>query len=115
MSADKAIYPAPYFFDDGVGGYNGYKDETGFVFPLSVEYDAELNMQGMIGVCREVCVPMDIAQKLVFNRDGLKTSPHKEAIAALLALQPGAPSKIGHSFNQFRRRFDSTCGQRHSA
>ena len=93
VSADKAIYPAPYFFDDGVGGYNGYKDETGFVFPLSMEPSAELNMQGMIGVCREVCVPMDIAQKLIFNRDGLKTSPHKDAIAALLALQPGAPSK----------------------
>ena len=93
VSADKAIYPAPYFFDDGVGCYNGYKGETGFVFPLTMEPSVELNMQGMIGVCREVCVPMDIAQNLVFNRDGLKSSPHKEAIAALLALQPGAPSK----------------------
>lgn len=86
------IYPAPYFFDDGVGGYNGYKDNAGFVFPLIMRKNGELQMRGMVGVCREICVPMEIAQKLVFNRDGLASSPHKAAIAALLNAQPQPPS-----------------------
>ena len=93
VSVDTVIFPAPYFFDDGVGGFNGYKGAAGFVFPLIMQPSGELHMRGMIGVCREVCVPMNVAQKLVFNRDGLKSSPHKEAIAALLALQPQEPSK----------------------
>ena len=50
-------------------------------------------MQGIIGVCREVCIPMNVAQRLVFNRDGLKSSPHKDTIAALLKAQPQEPSK----------------------
>lgn len=86
------IFPAPYFFDDGVGGYNGYKEQAGFVFPIILQRSGEVQMRGLIGVCREVCVPMEIEQKLVFNRDGLKSSPHKSAIAALLKATPQAPS-----------------------
>ena len=87
------LFPAPYFFDDGVGGFNGYKDKTGIVFPLLMQPSGELDMQGIIGVCREVCIPMNVAQRLVFNRDGLKSSPHKDTIAALLKAQPQEPSK----------------------
>jgi hypothetical protein len=58
---------------------------AGFVFPLRFELNGELNMRGMIGVCREVCVPMEVAQKLVFNRDGLAASPHRGAIKDLIA------------------------------
>jgi DsbC/DsbD-like thiol-disulfide interchange protein len=93
ISVGAPLFPAPYFFDDGVGGFNGYKGAAGFVFPLTMEPSGELHMRGMVGVCREVCVPMDVAQNLVFNRDGLKSSPHKLAIAALLNAQPAAPSK----------------------
>ena len=92
IEAGAPLFPAPYFFDDGVGGFNGYKDAAGFVFPLTMQPSGELSMRGLIGVCREVCVPMEIAQRLVFNRDGLKSSPHQQAIAALLAAQPQEPS-----------------------
>jgi len=92
ISVRAPIFPAPYFFDDGVGGFNGYKEEAGFVFPLIMQKNGELQMRGLIGVCREVCVPMEVSQKLVFNRDGLKTSPHKSAIAALLSAIPQEPS-----------------------
>ena len=92
IEAGAPIFPAPYFFDDGVGGFNGYKDNAGFVFPLAMQPSGELSMRGLIGVCREVCVPMEIAQRLVFNRDGLKSSPHKQAIAALLQARPQEPS-----------------------
>ena len=92
ISVRDTIFPAPYFFDDGVGGFNGYADEAGFVFPLIMQKNGELQMRGLVGVCREVCVPMEVAQKLVFNRDGLKSSPHKSAIADLLARAPQQPS-----------------------
>jgi DsbC/DsbD-like thiol-disulfide interchange protein len=92
VAAGKPLFPAPYFFDDGVGGFNGYEGRGGFVFPLRFELNGELNMRGMIGVCREVCVPMEVAQKLVFNRDGLAASPHRGAIKTLLQAQPQEPS-----------------------
>ena len=92
VEAGEPLFPAPYFFDDGVGGFNGYQGMAGFVFPLTMQLSGELNMRGLIGVCREVCVPMDVTQKLVFNRDGLAASPHKAAIKALLRAQPHEPS-----------------------
>jgi DsbC/DsbD-like thiol-disulfide interchange protein len=92
IEAGMPLFPAPYFFDDGVGGFNGYKDMAGFVFPLAMQLNGELAMRGLIGVCREVCVPMEVSQRLVFNRDGLAASPHKAAIKALLQAQPEEPS-----------------------
>ena len=92
VEAGAPLFPAPYFFDDGVGGFNGYEGAAGFVFPLTMQLSGELTMRGMIGVCREVCVPMEMTQKLVFNRDGLAASPHKGAIKALLQAQPQEPS-----------------------
>jgi DsbC/DsbD-like thiol-disulfide interchange protein len=92
IEAGMPLFPAPYFFDDGVGGFNGYKDMAGFVFPLAMQLNGELAMRGLIGVCREVCVPMEVSQRLVFNRDGLAASPHKTAIKALLQAQPQEPS-----------------------
>jgi DsbC/DsbD-like thiol-disulfide interchange protein len=92
IEAGMPLFPAPYFFDDGVGGFNGYKDMAGFVFPLAMQLNGELAMRGLIGVCREVCVPMEVSQRLVFNRDGLAASPHKAAIKALLQAQPQEPS-----------------------
>ena len=92
IKAGMPLFPAPYFFDDGVGGFNGYKDMAGFVFPLAMQLNGELAMRGLIGVCREVCVPMEVSQRLVFNRDGLAASPHKAAIKALLQAQPQEPS-----------------------
>jgi DsbC/DsbD-like thiol-disulfide interchange protein len=92
IEAGMPLFPAPYFFDDGVGGFNGYKDMAGFVFPLAMQLNGELAMRGLIGVCREVCVPMEVSQRLVFNRDGLAASPHKAAIKALSQAQPQEPS-----------------------
>lgn len=92
VNVREPLFPAPYFFDDGVGGFNGYAGEAGIVFPLETQPSSELQMRGLIGVCREVCVSMQVEQKLAFNRDGLRASPHKATIAALLKAQPQAPS-----------------------
>ena len=92
IEAGMPLFTAHYFFDDGVGGFNGYKDMAGFVFHLAMQLNGELAMRGLIGVCREVCVPMKVSQRLVFNRDGLAASPHKAAIKALLQAQPQEPS-----------------------
>ena len=91
------LFPAPYFFDDGVGGYFGYAVATGFVFPLEFKNEAaSLNLSGLIGVCREVCVPFDIEAGLMLDRAKVKNSPHGAALAALIESQPAAASdKLG--------------------
>ena len=93
VSAASAVYPAPYFFDDGVGGYFGYEFDAGFVFPLKFKRNkATLNFTGLIGVCREICIPMNLEAGLMVDTKSLRTSPHAEKIAAMLAAQPQMPS-----------------------
>lgn len=92
VSAASAVYPAPYFFDDGVGGYFGYEVNAGFVFPLKLQDDeATLNFTGLIGVCREICIPIDLEAGLMVDMKALQASPHASKIAAMLAAQPQAP------------------------
>lgn len=83
-------FPAPYFFDDGIGGFYGYDGMAGFVFPLTVGKMADLKLQGLIGVCREVCVPIELDLSLPL--DVTTNSPHKDFIAGLLAARPQSPS-----------------------
>lgn len=93
LAVGTPVFPAPYFFDDGVGGYYGYAVATGFVFPLDFKNDkATLNLTALIGVCREVCVPFDIDAGLMLERGKVKNSPHAAAIAALIEAQPAKPS-----------------------
>lgn len=93
VSAETAIYPAPYFFDDGVGGYFGYAVNAGFVFPLKFEAnEATLNFAGLIGVCREICIPMDLQTGLMVDAQSLSTSPHASKIADMLAAQTQMPN-----------------------
>ena len=93
VSAASAVYPAPYFFDDGVGGYFGYAVDTGFVFPLKFKRNkATLDFSGLIGVCREICIPMELEAGLMVDTKSLRTSPHGPKIAAMLDSQPQTPN-----------------------
>lgn len=91
VSVAQTQFAAPYFFDDGVGGFYGYEGMAGFVFPLELKDTAQLHLNGLIGVCREVCVPMDIELKLPLADTAGRT--HAPFIAALLAQRPQMPSK----------------------
>ena len=90
VAAFAAQYPAPYFFDDGIGGFYGYDGMAGFVFPLKLSTGARLNLRGMLGVCREICVPMVLDLSLPL---GNIDRAHEGFIAGLLAARPQAPSE----------------------
>lgn len=93
LSVGKPVYQAPYFYDDGVGGYFGYGDEVGFVFPLAFTRNkAALDFSGLIGVCREVCVPMDVQAGFMLDTKRIRTSPHGPKIAEMLAASAKMPS-----------------------
>ena len=86
------LFPAPYFFDDGVGGFYGYQGMAGFVFPVDLQRSATLRLQASFGICREVCVPVDIKLELPIKKQQLPASPHAGLIRGWLAAQPQAPS-----------------------
>lgn len=93
LSVGATVFPAPHFFDDGVGGYFGYADKAGFVFPLAFTRNkATIDFTGLIGVCREVCIPMDLEAGLMLDTKRLRASPHGPRIAAMLAAQAQKPS-----------------------
>ena len=82
-----AIFPAPHFFDDGVGGFYGYEGETGFVFPMQAKPGTTVKLESLLGVCREVCIPFEIRQTLDLPTNGGSNPQHKQVIANLLAAQ----------------------------
>ncbi len=92
IDVGKAIFPAPFFFDDGVGGFYGYEMMTGFAFPLDVNGDGTLNFTGLIGVCREVCVPLDMKRTLKIDTGKLAASEHKQVVTEILRAQAEKPS-----------------------
>ncbi len=91
-----AVYPAPYFFEDGVGGVYGYEGETGFVFPIHRQGAASLTLKAFLGVCREVCIPLEINQEMALvspSAIGQQSQPKNNGvISRLLAAQAKAPS-----------------------
>ena len=96
----QAIYPAPRFFEDGAGGFNGYDDATGFVLPFTIAPSAAsslgkpqlLKLRAMIGVCRDICIPLSVDLSLNIDAAGLRQKPSQKLIANLLAQRPQPPS-----------------------
>ena len=96
-------FPAPFFFDDGVGGFYGYEQATGFLLPLHIpnpENPALLKANILIGVCREICVPVQFALQLPLPAQTAPAAPDNilqdgalhDIINALLAARPQPPS-----------------------
>ena len=91
-------FPAPFFFDDGVGGFYGYEQATGFLMPLHIpnpENPALLKADILVGICREICVPIGFNLQLPLNKN-TESAPSdpilRDIIATLLAARPTAPS-----------------------
>ena len=91
VTAGEALFPAPSFFDDGVGGFYGYEGETGVVFPIRYKGAATLKLQAFLGVCREVCIPLNLALSLDMPEKSQSQSGPQKIIAGLLAAQAKAP------------------------
>jgi DsbC/DsbD-like thiol-disulfide interchange protein len=89
------VFPAPYFFDDGAGGFFGYEGLTGFVVPFVLENAGEggqvsLNLE--LGVCREVCLPVVFLFELPVVPGPLKTPEELDTIRAMMGAKAGAPT-----------------------
>ena len=97
IKTEKLIFPAPSFFDDGVGGFYGYKHATGFVMPIEFKRAKRASLikaTAFIGVCREICVPLTFDLSLQIPPDALAdNSDSVEAVTTLLQAQPAAPSQ----------------------
>ena len=63
---------------------------AGFAFPLEVTDKTNLQFTGLIGVCREVCVPLDLDISLPVG--DAPRNMHAAFIEGLLAQRPQMPS-----------------------
>ena len=96
----QTIYPAPRFFEDGAGGFNGYAGAAGFVSPFALGPSGTtapvgpqlLTLGAMIGVCRDICIPLTVDLSLRIDAAGLQQKPSQQLIANLLAQRPQPPS-----------------------
>ena len=89
------VFPAPYFFDDGAGGFFGYEGLTGFVVPFVLENAGDggqvsLNLE--LGVCRKVCLPVEFSFKLPVLPGPLKTPEELDTIRAMMGAKAGTPA-----------------------
>ena len=90
---DETIFPAPHFFDDGVGGFFGYQGETGFVFPFAAsDLPRALGLDAQIGICRDICIPVRLRLDVEIDAAGLADPSHQSFMRGLLDQQPKAPS-----------------------
>ena len=95
LKTQNPVFPAPYFFDDGAGGFFGYEGLTGFVVPFLLENAGEggqVSLNLKLGVCREVCLPVQFSFDLPVMPVPLKTPNELDIIQAMLDAGPVAPS-----------------------
>ncbi len=95
-----AIYPAPEFFDDGVGGFYGYTGSTGFILPITLPitppngaHSEKLSLRAQLGVCQTLCIPLDINLSMALDAAGLQQTADQQIIAHLMQQGPQPPSE----------------------
>lgn len=92
VEATRLDFPAPYALDDLDGLSAGYKDEV--TLPIEVtrrdsNKPASLKVNGLIGVCGEICVPVQF--NLELSEEGTALSDFK-IISALAKAKASLPS-----------------------
>ena len=88
-------YPAPERFVDGNGSSIGYKHPVAFPLTLRLT-DAgqliELNAKAFLGICEEICLPVQAEFKLAVPRAAAST-PDQALVAGFFGALPGKPEK----------------------
>ncbi len=93
-------FPTPIAFKDGGALTSGYKNEV--VLPLDVdvifpEQDVILNAQGLIGVCGEICIPLQFSAQLTDKANGGSSFEAAQLLSNAKANMPeeaGSASKL---------------------
>jgi DsbC/DsbD-like thiol-disulfide interchange protein len=94
MSAT-VLYPAPARLSDAAGDSVGYKSRVVFPVRLVAQNPAEpieLAVQFEYGICREICVPAEVALALTIA--GGLSSPAPDQLAKALAAVPSKASAL---------------------
>lgn len=95
VSAVEVSFPTPITFTDGGGLTSGYKGEV--IFPVTVQTpfpqrDVVLKVQGLLGVCDEICIPMQFSMQLTDKASGSSSFEAAQVLARAKASLPGKAS-----------------------
>ena len=95
VSGAEVSYPTPITFSDGAGLTSGYKE--GVVLPVEVktpfpQRDVMLKVQGLIGVCDEICIPLQFSTELTDRVSGGSSFEAAQVLAQAQASLPGKAS-----------------------
>ncbi len=87
-------YPAPYFFDDGVGGFFGYKTTAGFLFSLTPQHlPVDFTLTLSVGICKTICIPLQFHFDVTLNEK--QFTPLSADYIAQLEKQLPKPARAG--------------------
>jgi len=95
----KVLYPVPNAYDDASGRSAGYKGNV--TFPIAVEQlfpgqATTLKLSGMLGVCKEICVPVPFDVTLDLGKEVASSAPvARTLLAALTSLPQPAKDTMG--------------------
>lgn len=89
-------FPAPIALDEGGVAAIGY--DRPVAFPLTIRQErtgqpTTLSLQAFLGVCREICVPVQAQFRLTVPAASGESSPDAIAVAAAFAMLPKLPAK----------------------
>ena len=91
------LHPVPDAYDDGSGRSAGYKGNV--TFPISVEplfpgQATALKLSGMLGICKEICVPVPFEISLDLGREVASSASVARALLAARSTLP-VPAQEG--------------------
>lgn len=103
----KMRYPVPLIFAEGQAQTAGYKGHT--VFPIDIlpgdpAADVTINARGLVGICEEICVPVQFQLSLLDSATGATSF---EAAQAINIGQSRLPEKSSNSFTVEDIAFDA--------
>lgn len=93
VAAFSVAYPVPSAYDDKSGRSAGYKGNV--TFPITIEplfpgQETKLKVSGMLGICKEICVPVPFAIDLDLGKEVASSAP---VARALLSAKSQLPSE----------------------
>ncbi|MEM1039737.1 MAG: protein-disulfide reductase DsbD domain-containing protein [Pseudomonadota bacterium] len=93
VAAFSVAYPVPSAYDDKSGRSAGYKGSV--TFPITIEplfpgQETKLTVSGMLGICKEICVPVPFAIDLDLGKEVASSA---NVARALLSAKSQLPSE----------------------
>lgn len=105
FSLSEISYPVPQWIELDGAAFFGYKEHASFIFSgLAEEYSASVNLDMLIGVCEEICIPATASFQL--SAADLNASDPQVPVRVELA-KAKLPQTADNSFNSLQFRAGS--------